>query len=188
MTAQDVFRRIVDALDRAGIPYMLTGSFASSYHGVPRATQDIDIVIAPSSDQLWSFTRSLPKSEYYVDLNAALDALARESQFNVVDMTTGWKVDLIIRKSRPFSRAEFDRRAAADLHGLRLYVASAEDVIIAKLEWARIAGSQRQIEDCAGILRIRKDDLDRRYIENWVRELSLETEWEGACRRAALAG
>ena len=187
MTAPEVFRRIVDALDRAEIPYMLTGSFASSYHGVPRATQDIDIVVAPSPDQLRSFLRSLPESEYYVDLNAALDALARESQFNVVDITTGWKVDLIIRKSRSFSRAEFDRRLAVHLQGLRLYVATAEDVVLAKLEWSKTSGSQRQIEDAAGILRIRKDELDRKYIENWVRELSLETEWEAACRRAGVA-
>ncbi|MDP3936538.1 MAG: hypothetical protein Q8R92_00185 [Deltaproteobacteria bacterium] len=187
MTAQDIFRRIVDALDRAGIPYMLTGSFASSYHGVPRATQDIDIVIAPSPDQLRSFTCSLPEAEYYVDLNAALEALARESQFNVVDLTTGWKVDLIMRKSRPFSRLEFDRRAAVDLHGLRLYVATAEDVLLAKLEWAKTARSQRQIDDSAGILKIRKGELDRDYIEHWVRELNLEAEWEAACREAAVA-
>lgn len=185
--AQDVFRRIVEVLDRAGIPYMLTGSFASSYHGAPRATQDIDIVIAPSPDQLRALTRFLPETEYDVDLNAALEAYARESQFNIVDLTTGWKVDLIMRKSRPFSRVEFDRRAAVDLHGLRLFIATAEDVLLAKLEWAKLGGSQRQIEDAAGILRIRTGELDRDYIKNWVRELELEQEWEAACREADIS-
>lgn len=184
MTTEDVFRRIVEALDRAGIPYMLTGSFASSYHGAPRATQDIDIVIAPSPDQLRALDSFLPATEYYLDLNAALEAHAREAQFNVIDLATGWKVDLIIRKSRPFSRVEFDRRAAADLHGLRIFIATAEDVLLSKLEWAKLGQSQRQIEDAAGIIRIRAGELDRDYIANWVRHLHLEKEWEGACREA----
>ena len=166
---------------------MLTGSFASSYHGSPRATQDIDIVIAPSPDQLRALVRFLPETEYYVDLDAALDGLARETQFNVLDLATGWKMDLIIRKSRPFSRVEFDRRAAVDLQGLRLFIATAEDVLLAKLEWAKLGHSQRQIEDAAGIIRIRPDELDREYIENWVRQLNLEQEWKIACRGAGIA-
>ncbi len=104
MTAEEVFRRVVDALQHTGIPYMLTGSFASAFHGVPRATQDIDMVIAPTVDQVRALVRLLPASEYYVDEDAALDAHRRQGQFNVVDFASGWKIDLIIRKSRPFSR------------------------------------------------------------------------------------
>ena len=188
MTAQDIFRRIVEVLDLAGVPYMLTGSFASSYHGAPRATQDVDIVIGATPDQLRSLVRLLPASEYYVDLDAALDAHRRQTQFNVVDFATGWKVDLIIRKSRPFSRTEFDRRMAIDFQGLRLFIASAEDVVVSKLEWAKLGQSQRQIEDVSGIIRIRWGELDRAYIEHWVRELGLHPQWEAACRLAGVAG
>jgi hypothetical protein len=188
MTATDIFRRIVEVLDRASIPYMLTGSFASSYHGAPRATQDIDIVIAPTPDQLRTLITLLPETEYYADLEAALDAHRRQSQFNIIDLATGWKVDLIIRKARPFSQAEFARRAAVDLHGLRLFIATAEDIVISKLEWAKLGQSERQIEDVAGILRIRSGELDQRYIETWVLDLHLEGEWEAACRLAGGAG
>ncbi|PYV17376.1 MAG: hypothetical protein DMG07_06000 [Acidobacteria bacterium] len=123
---------MVAALEDAAIPYMLTGSFASSYHGTPRASQDIDFVIAPSRDQLESFVRLLPESEFYVDLDAALHALAHQLQFNVVDLATGWKIDLIIRKSRPFSLEEFARREPVDFHGLRLFIARAEDIVVSK--------------------------------------------------------
>lgn len=184
MTAQDIFRRIVEVLDLAGIPFMLTGSFASSYHGAPRATQDVDIVIDATPDQLRTLVGLLPHTEYYVDLDAALDAQRRQTQFNLVDFATGWKVDLIIRKSRPFSRVEFDRRAAVDLQGLRLFIASAEDVILSKLEWAKLGQSPRQIDDVAGILRIRSDELDRAYIAHWVGGLDLGPQWEAACRLA----
>lgn len=182
MTAEEVFRRVIGALERAGIPYMLTGSFASAFHGVPRATQDIDIVISATPDELRVLVRLFSESEYYVDEGAALDAERRQSQFNVIDFATGWKIDLIIRKSRPFSREEFDRRSVVDFGGMRLAIATAEDVLIAKLEWAKLGQSQRQIEDAAGILRIRSGALDRDYVHKWVRQLNLQEQWEAACR------
>lgn len=155
MTGIDPFRRVVEHLDRTGIPYMFAGSVAGSFHGVPRATQDIDLVIAPTPEQIRELVANLSNDEYYASLHAALDAQKGQSQFNVIDMKTGWKVDLIIRKSRPFSIAESDRRVPVDVYGLRLFVASPEDVILSKLEWAKRGQSRRQIEDVAGLLRVR---------------------------------
>ena len=180
MNAEDIFRRIVFALETARIPYMLTGSFASAYHGTTRATQDIDLIIAPTTDQLQDFVRLLPSTEYHVDLEAAREALRRQSQFNVIDFATGWKIDLIIRKSRPFSIAEFERRVRGSFQGLPLYVASAEDMVVAKLEWAKLGNSQRQLEDVAHILMI-QTNLNRGYIERWVEDLKLESQWKSAC-------
>lgn len=187
MTAENVFERMVSALDRAGIPYMLTGSFASSYHGVPRATQDIDFVISPTADQLRAFATMLPHKEYYLDLEAALEAQQRHGQFNVIDLATGWKVDLIVRKSRLFSREEFDRRGAVEFQGMQLVIATAEDVLLAKLEWARLGESHRQLEDAAGILRVRGTDLDHAYIQRWVGQLDLVEQWQAARRMAGIA-
>ncbi len=110
MTVSEVFHRITSALGEAGIAYMLAGSFASAYYGAPRTTQDIDLVIAANAEQLRIFVQLLSKDEYSVDLGAALEASKQQSLFNVIDMATGWKIDLIIRKSRPFSEEEFRRR------------------------------------------------------------------------------
>jgi hypothetical protein len=187
VTTRDVFLRIIAAFDAAGIPYMLTGSYASSFHGAPRASQDIDFVISATPESVARFVKALPESEYYVDLDAALDALRRESMFNVIDLSTGWKLDLIARKSRAFSREEFNRRVAVDLDGVRLFVASAEDTIVAKLEWAKLADSERQIEDVAGILRIRAD-LDHEYIERWARALGLDDQLAKARKRVGAVG
>jgi predicted dehydrogenase len=90
MRASEVLRRISAALDRAGIAYMLTGSFASAHHGAPRSTLDIDIVISANPEQLRTFVQSVPSSEYYADLDAALEAHTRPL-FNVIDLATGWK-------------------------------------------------------------------------------------------------
>jgi len=187
MSVLEVLQRITSALDRAGIAYMLTGSFASAHHGAPRSTQDIDIVIAANPAQLQTFVQSLPSSEYYSDLDAALEAHKRQSLFNVIDLATGWKIDLIIRKSRAFSIEEFGRRQLVTVQGLPLFVASAEDVVIAKLEWSMLAQSQRQIEDAATILRLRWEVLDRSYLEKWISELDLSREWSHAKRIAGIS-
>lgn len=187
MHAAEVFQRITAALERAGIAYMLTGSFASAYYGIPRTTQDIDFVVAATSAQLRTFVQLLPSDQYYVDLEAALGAHQRQSMFNVIDQASGWKIDLIFRKSRAFSEEEFSRRQRISLHEMALFVASAEDVVVSKLEWAKLAQSQRHIEDVAGIFKVRWDSLDRAYLEKWVRELGLETEWKNARRTAGIA-
>ena len=180
MSAPDVFQRITAALDQSGIAYMLTGSFASAYYGAPRSTQDIDLVIEASPAQLETFVRRLPSEEYYADLDAALEARKRESLFNVIDLSTGWKIDLIMRKSRAFSQEEFRRRKQVSLQGLTLFVASAEDVILAKLEWSKLAQSHRQVEDVAAILNVQSNSLDGSYLERWIRGLDLEKEWLAA--------
>lgn len=187
MSATDVLSRTSVALNRAGIAYMLSGAFAGAYHGVPRATQDVDIVIGATTDQLRTFVHLLPASEYYVDLDAALEAHKRQSLFNVIDMVTGWKIDFIIRKSRAFSEEEFRRRSPVILHGIELFVASVEDLVVSKLEWAKLAQSPRQIEDVAGIFRMRWQSLDRTYLEKWVLELGLTAQWDDARRSASIA-
>jgi hypothetical protein len=184
MILPEVFRRIITSLERAGVNYMLTGSFASAHYGSPRSTQDIDFVIEASTAQLRTLAQGLPSDEYYLDLDAALEGHRRESMFNIIDLATGWKIDLIFRKSRPFSLEEFARRQMINLQGLRVCVASPEDVIVAKLEWASFAKSQRQIEDVGAMLRLRGDALDRSYLEKWISELGLEEQWIAA-RRAA---
>jgi predicted nucleotidyltransferase len=180
MSTTDVLRRIVERLDAARIPFMLTGSFVNAVYGSPRATQGIDLVIDPDENRLREFVRALSPAEYYADEEAAMEALRLESMFNVVDLATGWKVDLIIRKARAFSIDEFARRRRIELDGVSLAVATAEDTIIAKLEWAQRGGSVRQLEDVASIVRLRGAELDVGRIEHWVTVLGLDEEWRAA--------
>ncbi|MBZ5656951.1 MAG: hypothetical protein LAO56_16930 [Acidobacteriia bacterium] len=160
---------------------------ASAYYGAPRSTQDIDVVIAATPVQLRRLVQLLPSDEYYVDLDAALEAHKRQTMFNVVDLVTGWKIDFIICKSRAFSEEEFRRRARFVFQGIPLFVASAEDVIISKLEWAKLAQSVRQVEDVAAILRMRWDSLDHNYLVKWILELGLATEWNDARSAAGVS-
>lgn len=183
-SVEDFLRRVLHALDSATVPYMLTGSFASSFHGAPRTTHDVDLVIAPTLGTLDRLLQHFPNDGYYVSRDAALQAYGAETLFNVVDFASGWKVDFILRKSRSFSKAEFERRRQVDLLGTTLWVASAEDVIVSKLEWAKLSESDRQIRDVIDILRTQGDALDAGYIESWVHALGLHAEWNRAKKGA----
>lgn len=182
--AEGAIKAVLRALEASDVAYMITGSFASTLHGAPRATQDIDVVIAPSSESLPTLLDQFPVASYYVSREIALEAFEREGLFNVIDLNTGWKIDFILRKSRPFSIEEFERRYRVELLGSTLYVATAEDVMLAKLEWTKLGESDRQIEDVAGILRSKRDELDLGYIESWVSRLGLSDEWRRARKKA----
>lgn len=175
---QEAVVGLVRLLEHLGIPHMVTGSVASSYHGRPRLTHDADVVVDPTADQLDELVKTLLAAGHYVDAARARDALRRRLQFNVVDAGCAFKIDLIVRKDRPFSRAELERRRAVDLlPGVRVSLASPEDTILSKLEWARKAGrSEKQIDDAAGVLAV-NPGIDRAYVERWAAELGVLGLW-----------
>lgn len=177
MTLSGILRRVVTALEANGVPFMLTGSLGAAAHGAGRATMDVDLVIQATATQLESVVATLDGPTIYVSLEAALDALAAESMFNIIDTETGWKVDLILCKARPFSQMEFARRQPIEMDGLPLWVASLEDIILSKLEWAKRGGSARQLEDVASLLRVAAGEIDRAYLDRWIDELGLQREW-----------
>jgi transposase-like protein len=178
VTFEEILPRLARALDAAQVPYMLTGSVASSAHGFPRSTQDIDIVIAPTRAGLLALIRQFPEGSYYADQQQALNALDRKSQFNVIDFATGWKIDFIIAQDSSYGREAFGRRAISEIDGVSVYVVTPEDAIISKLQWAKASDSERQLRDVAGILAAQGDKLEIPYIERWTRELGVEDLWQ----------
>ena len=176
---EEVTGRVVALLNEACVPYMVAGSLASSHHGRPRMSQDVDIVIDPDAGSLADFVRRLEAAGLYVDPGHATNALARRRQFNAIDPATGMKIDLIIRKERPFSRSEFSRARPVRLKGGTLVqLASPEDTIVAKLEWAqRAGGSERQLTDVEGIVAVQRDNLDHGHIERWAEALGVIDLW-----------
>jgi len=180
-----LLRRIVGLLEEASIPHMVVGSLASSFHGEPRQTRDIDIVIDPAPEALRRFVELLPPQDFYADADAAAEALDRRTSFNLVEIHTGWKVDLIVRRDRPFSREELGRRIRVQLLDTETDIATAEDTIIAKLEWATEGQSERQLRDVAAILESQGEALDQDYVGRWVRALQLDDAWS---RAQGLAG
>lgn len=176
MTALRLLGFVVHALDAAGIGHMLTGSHASTFHGEPRATNDVDLVIDPDPAGIDRFTGAVEATGLYCGDGRA--ALVHRSMFNVIDTTTGAKVDLMLLRDRPFSRSEFGRRQAVTIDEVSLRIATAEDTILAKLEWAGLGSSERQRRDVAGIVAVSGHRLDRAYLRRWAPELGVAEELE----------
>jgi hypothetical protein len=173
ITQRESLSRLIGILERTGIPYMIAGSASSSLHGRPRATQDMDIVIDPDEVLLSRLTDSLEQG-YYVSREAALDSLRHRTMFNVIDLDGGWKTDFIIRKDRPFSREEFQRRRRINVAGQTIWVVSAEDTILSKLEWTKDRQSDVQYSDALGVAVAQWETLDVEYLRHWAKQLGVE--------------
>jgi hypothetical protein len=181
---EEALRRVIDILERLDVPYMVTGSVATSYHGRPRATHDADIVLDPTPEQLESMVRDLDRAGFYVDADGAREALRRRRQFNAIETQYASKIDLIVRKDSMFSQEEFARRQRADLPFRdAVTLVSPEDAILSKLEWARQSGdSERQLRDAAGVLEL-NPALDRPYVEKWAAALGIDHLWRRIAAR-----
>jgi hypothetical protein len=169
---------IVRALDEAEVPFMLTGSLAAAFYGAPRATQDIDLVIEAEAGKLKRLVENLEAAGLYVDSGAAVEALNTDGQFNAIDPTSGWKADLIIRRSREFSEEEFRRRRGEELFGIELALTTIEDLVIAKLEWSELGDSEIQRRDIRHLLELAEGSLDEKYLQGWIAELGLQEAWK----------
>lgn len=184
MISQEEFLEIlIEKLNRHGIPYMVSGSVSSSLYGQPRATKDIDIVIAPTKKKLLSFAESLG-GNYYVSIESVKNAFAHNSMFNVIDTQYGWKVDFIIRKNRPFSQREFKRRCSAKIKDLHIWVTSPEDALLSKLEWAKNSQSEQHLRDALGVAVVQWHRLDMNYLRKWAKELQVESSLEQILEQA----
>lgn len=169
---------VLGALREANIPCMLTGSLAAAYYGSLRATQDVDLVIEPSAENLEQLVTELESAGFYVDRQVARDAFKTGGQFNAVDPASGWKADFIFRKARPFSEAEFSRRAPKEIAGIAVALPTLEDLIIAKLEWSELGDSELQRRDIRQLIEMAGGSLDNQYLSEWIGQLGLENAWE----------
>jgi hypothetical protein len=169
---------VVDALDALGVAYHLGGSVASSAHGMPRSTLDVDLVAELEPEHVPGLVERL-RDAYYVEPDAVQRAIAARRSFNVIHLATMLKVDVFVPQGRAFDR-EAARRASPQpleeaVDARPFVLASPEDVILAKLEWYRAGGgvSERQWDDVLGVLRVKGPTLDSAYLERWAAELGV---------------
>jgi len=168
---------VTNLLDELGIPYVIGGSMASIIHGMLRTTMDVDIVADIQQEQVSSFVSEL-QDIFYADKQMIQQAIQRQSSFNLIHLSTMFKVDIFIPKSRPFDQQQLVRRVKEKIgpdSDEQIWVLSAEDIVLAKLDWFRLGGeeSERQWRDILGVLKTQQDVLDINYLQYWAQSLGV---------------
>jgi hypothetical protein len=180
---EEVLSFIAEELTKCGISYMIVGSFASNLHGTPRATNDADIVVEIDQSGVERLGKTLAPG-FYFDVEFAKKAITDELIFNAIHFKTGLKIDFMVRKQRQFSREEFQRKQVVRLAGKKTWFASAEDTILAKLEWSKKGESERQFLDAVNIAKVQKNRLDLTYLRHWADVLDVRDLLERSIREA----
>src|SRR5262245_44010247 len=109
MGPSDLLRKLAEALEALEIPYLITGSMATIAYGEPRFTNDIDVVVELPEAKVDAFCDAFPPGEFYCPRAAALDAVRRRFQFNILHPASGLKIDVILANEGPFDRSRLAR-------------------------------------------------------------------------------
>ncbi|MCC6901149.1 MAG: hypothetical protein IT377_19405 [Polyangiaceae bacterium] len=169
---------IAQALEELGVRYAVGGSVASSIYGVPRSTQDIDLVAELFGKHVDPLVARLAR-DFYIDADMIRDALARQASFNVIHLATMFKADIFAFKRDPWMISEMSRSRLETLPTeagpVVIRFASPEDTLLHKLVWFRLGDetSERQWSDVLGILKIQGDRLEHGYLDEWAEPLGV---------------
>jgi hypothetical protein len=183
-----VTAKVTSVLEKMDVPYFIGGSLASTLYGMIRTTQDSDIIAVLRIEHIRPFVLAL-QGEFYVDEEMIANAVTNQSSFNIIHRESMFKVDIFIPQERAFVKKQFARSRRELLSAdpvVQAYVSTAEDTLLAKLEWFRMGGesSERQWRDVLGVLKVQAGTLDLEYLRNTAMELHVEDLLERALKAA----
>jgi len=170
ITELDVLNRISEGLSARSLQFMLTGSFALAYYATPRMTRDLDIVVALAAGDAEALLSTF-SSDFYIDADAVRAAIQNERLFNMMHLSSGIKVDLIVRKSSEYRLTEFARRQRVMVGSILTWIVSREDLILSKLLWSLDSESELQLRDVRQLL---AGPIDIDYLNRWAPGLGVE--------------
>jgi hypothetical protein len=186
VTQGELLTHAVWVLEQLAIPYMVVGSFTSGAYGEPRLTNDIDVVVDLTMNQIESLCAAFPPDHFYVSREAARSALLQRGQFNVIDPESGNKIDFMIARTDAWGIEQLQRRQKIPLlPDLSAFAARPEDVIVSKMLYYQEGGSEKHLRDIAGILNTSREIVDRDYIDTWAVQFGLTEIWQAVQTKAA---
>lgn len=170
----ELLQHVTATLDEIGVPYMLTGSYASSLQGQPRATHDVDLVVSLHPSQIEQLLSAFPADHYYFSADAVNEAVRDRRMFNILDTQEGDKIDFRMLTDDPFDQERFERRITIPIGERSIQVSTPEDTILMKLKWAADSGgSERQTVDARRVYEVSRDGIDEEYLARWALALGV---------------
>jgi hypothetical protein len=173
----ELMQLLADFLERESVPYRVVGSMASIVYGEPRFTNDVDILIELPHEKIEALCREFPPPDFYDSEQAVRDAVERRHQFNILHIPSGLKTDMILSTETEFGKLDISQGQRIESEGFySALFASPENVILKKLLYFKEGGSDKHLRDCASILSIQGDRIDRDYLSQWAARLGVVNE------------
>jgi len=185
VTQAELLRYVASVFEGLGVKYMIGGSQASVYYGESRFTQDIDLVADLRLEHVPTLVDRFPAAEFYMNAEAAREAVETRGQFNIIHTESALKIDVFVNKDTDYDRLRLDRRQRLPLvPGREAYFARPEDIMLYKMLYFREGQSDVHVRDILGILRVSGPEIDTAYVAEWSGRLGLNAIWDAVLKRA----
>jgi len=180
----DLLLYAAQKLNAAGVKYFVSGSVAAMHYGESRLTIDIDVVVHLRFGDVSSILDAFSEPDFFVQKESVIRALREDGQFNVIQPSTGMKIDFMCAEVSAYNDSRFARVQSMEEHGTTVWFSAPEDVILKKLEYFKEGASDKHLRDIASMIKVSGATFDRDYLERWARSLGVEEEWRVVKNRA----
>ncbi|OGM61153.1 hypothetical protein A2955_00205 [Candidatus Woesebacteria bacterium RIFCSPLOWO2_01_FULL_37_19] len=166
---------IASLLNKNNFPYMLTGAWSVIYYARPRASHDIDLVVELGKKDLSRIEKAFKElsPEFLIQADPIKEAIHKKDMFNIIHLPTTLKIDFWLLKDDLFDKQRFARRKKIKLFNQIMWITTAEDTILKKLDWYKKSKLEKHLIDAAFVYQVQRKNLDKVYLNKWVKELKL---------------
>ena len=166
MTGNEATLAVIDVLEACSIPYMIDGSYSSNVYSVERSTQDADFVVVLAEGALGELSRRLPPS-MRIDRQMSFETVTMTTRFVAKVQDSPFKIEFFLLSSDPHDRERFRRRRRVTAVNRQVWLPTAEDVIITKLRWSKLANRSKDRDDARDVIAVQGDRIDWEYVYSW---------------------
>jgi hypothetical protein len=172
VTSEDLVVLVFDGLSELHVRFMVSGSLASNFYGVPRATQDADLVLLLNDVPVDALAARIGQA-FELDTQIAFETVTGSRRLVARARDSAFSVELFDLTDDPHDRERFARRRPVAVLGRTVAVPTPEDVIITKLRWWQRAGRHKDLEDARNVLAVQRASLDQEYLRRWCRAVGV---------------
>jgi predicted nucleotidyltransferase len=163
MSGNEALLLVIGALDAMGLAYVVVGSYASNSYGIERSTRDADLVVEFADASPSELFRRLRPSIRF-DPQMSFETVTMTRRFVASVEGTPFEIELFQLGDDPHDRERFLRRRAIETEGRRMYILTAEDIIVTKLRWA----PSKDKDDVRDVIAVQGDAIAWDYVYAWA--------------------